>query len=297
LKENKRTKTIDVITAAKDRELIVAGELVDMHFPKGAGLSLRAAKAWVAMLDHAGAQILDDIEHTAPLREIVKGWHQSSHELEEIVQELHQTTISLTYVDRSGLRRRKSTVLVADIDRPLDTDAAEIKWRYSNGVRQLVKNSHHWAAISARAVYAMECKYSPWLYQLAALHAGRREVSRDWPLHELRERLGVTAPSLRRWQDFKRVVLEPAVAEVNHLTGVRIDWQPVKRGRTVVAVRLACWCKDDKEIKEAAAEQARPRPGRKARRQGTVEQIAEEQATLRREIEESLASLPLSSVE
>jgi hypothetical protein len=28
----------------------------------------------------------------------------------------------------------------------------------------------------------MECKYSIWLYQLVALHAGRREVSKLWHL-------------------------------------------------------------------------------------------------------------------
>lgn len=288
----KPTKTLDVIAAAQGRELVIAGELVDIQFPAGVGLSLRAAKTFLAMLEHAGTKIADDVEHAAPLRQIVPGGHRATDDLDEIIQELHRTTIRLTYVDRSGQRRRKSTVLVADVDRPLDTDLAEIRWRYSNGVRNLVQASSHWAAIRTQAVLAMEGKYSPWLYQLAALHAGRREVSRDWSLDELRERLGATAPSMKRWPDFRRFALEPAVAEVNHLTGVRVEWQPVKRGRTVVAVRLACWRKEAQELEEAAAELDRPRVGRRARRDGTVEQLAEEQAALRREIEESLAALP-----
>lgn len=272
----RKTPTLDVIAAAKGHELVIAGEMVDLEFPAGTGLSLRAAKAFLAMLDLAGARIADDVEHSAPLREIVPGGHRATEDLEGIVDELHGTKIKFTYVDRAGQRRRKSTVLVAEVDRPLDTDTAEIRWRYSNAVRQLVRMSHHWAAIQTQAVMAMECKYSPWLYQLVALHAGRRAVSQEWPLNDLRARLGATAPSLKRWQDFKRWVLEPAVAEINHLTGVRVDWLPVKRGRAVVAVQMACMRKQAEDIAETAVELSRHKVGRRARRDGLVEELVEE---------------------
>lgn len=282
----KPTQTLDVIAATQGKdELIVPGELVDIHFPAGAGLSLRAAKAWVAMMELAGLQIVEDVEHSAPLREVVPGGHRGLDDLEAIVQELHQTTISLTYVDRQGLRRRKSTVLVADIDRPLDTDAAEIRWRYSNGVRGLVRHSKHWAGISARAVYAMECKYSPWLYQLVALHAGRKNVVRDWSLEELRVRLGATAQSLGRWADFRRWALEPAVAEINQLTGVRLSWAPIKRGRSVTGVRITCVRKETADLAEADTELHRTRDGRAARRAGKVEHIVGLEDRLRASLE------------
>ncbi|MBF0307416.1 MAG: replication initiation protein [Alphaproteobacteria bacterium] len=181
---------------------------------------------------------------------------------------------------------------MTDIERDVDAATGELVWRFSRTFREIVKNSTHWASISARAVMEMECKYSPWLYQLCALHAGRRQVTRDWPLAVLRERLGASAPSMQRWQDFKRYALEPAVAEVNHLTGIAVTWAPVKIGREVVAVRLACSRKQPPEIAAAAAEINRPRVGRRARRAGTVEQIASEQGARRRAIAEELAALP-----
>lgn len=287
----KPTKTLDVIAAANGKgEVVVPGEVAEIHFPKGASLSLLASKLFVQLLDVAGAKVCEPVEHRTTLESL--NWsHRETAEIEETVRELQRTIVELT-VGTSRGKVRKSGPILTDVTRPADTSVGELVWEFSKTFRSVVRNSTHWAAISARAVLAMEGKYSPWLYQLAALHAGRREVSRDWPLHELRARLGATAPSLRRWPDFRRFALEPAVAEVNHLTGVRVEWQPVKRGRTVVAVRLACWRKEAQELEEAAAELARPRVGRRARRDGTVEQLAEEQAALRREIEESLAALP-----
>ncbi len=151
----------------------------------------------------------------------------------------------------------------------------------------------HWAAISARAVLAMECKYSPWLYQICALHAGRERVSHEWGLDDLRERLGASAPSLRRWQDFKRYVLEPAVAEVTHLTGLGVAWEPIKHGRRVVGIRLFTWRKAQDELDAAATELDQPRVGRKARRENLTERIVDERARLRRRIVEDFEALPL----
>ena len=181
------------------------------------------------------------------------------------MRELMTTEISLTVETPRG-RRELLGMILAHVDRPAERYAGELMWEFSKTFRAVVKRSHHWAAISARAVLAMECKYSPWLYQLCALHAGRERVAHEWDLEDLRERLGASSPSLHRWQDFKRRVLEPAVAEVNHLTGIGVAWEPIKHGRSVVGLRLFTWRKAEDELKAASAELDRPRGGRKVRR-------------------------------
>ena len=287
-----RTRTLDVIAAAhaKGVETIVAGEVAEIHFPKSGGLSLLAAKLFVQLLDRAGPEVVSDREHRATMRSL--NWsHRELDELEEVIAELHQTRISLTVNTRRG-KRRLSGVVLADMNRPVDTASGEILWRFSATFRAVVKNSRHWAAISARAVLAMECKYSPWLYQLAALHAGRERTHQDWKLDDLRERLGVSSPSLRRWQAFKERVLEPAVAEINHLTGIGVAWEPIKHGRGVVAVRLFSWRKSKEELKAAADELDRHRAGRKERRAGLAERIIKERVAIRRKLAEDLQALP-----
>ena len=285
------TRTLSVIRAAADRadEVIVAGEVAEIRFPKGGSLSLLASKLFVQLLDIAGADVAEDRTHRVTLANL--NWANRDLDLiEEAIYELHATTVAFTVETRSG-RRRRSGVVLAEAERPEDAVQGEIHWRFSRPFQQVVKNSRHWAAISARAVLAMECKYSPWLYQLCALHAGRARVSEDWDLADLRERLGARSASLHRWQDFKRRVLEPACAEINQLTGVGVAWEPIKYGRKVMGVRLSTWRKSAAEIAEAGAELARHRAGRKERRNELVERIVEERAAWSRETEAKLADL------
>ena len=283
-------KTTAVIHAASDRpdEVIVAGEVAEIRFPEGGGLSLLASKLFVSLLDIAGADVAEDRDHRAPMASL--NWAKRElAEIEAATRELHRTTVELSVNTRNG-KRRRSGVVLSDVDRPEDNEG-EIEWRFSKTFRYVIANSRHWAAISARAVLAMDSKYAVWLYQLAALHAGRDRVHEDWDLADLRERLGANMPSLRRWQDFKRRVLEPACAEINQLTGIGVAWEPIKRRRKIVGVRLSTWRKSREEIAEAAAELARHRTGRKARREGLVERIDAERAETRREIQARLADI------
>ena len=285
-------KTLSVIRAAQDRpdKLIVAGEVAEIRFPKGGSLSLLASKLFVALLDIAGAGVAEPRAHRATLESL--NWsHRELGELEEAIDELHGTRVALTVNTRNG-RRRRSGVVLADADRPEDaTGQGEIEWKFSDTFRAVVANSRHWAAISARAVLAMDCKYAPWLYQLCALHAGRDKISEDWDLADLRERLGASAPSFKRWISFRDRVLDPACAEINQLTGIGVAWEPIKYGRKVMGVRLSTWRKGAAEIAEADAELARHRAGRKERRSELVERIVEEREAWSRETEARLAGL------
>ena len=288
----RRLRTLDIITAsAGDRDrLVVAGEVAEIQFPKKGGLSLLATKLFFQLVEMAGAEICEAKTHTGLMQDL--NWsHRDLGFIEDAVLELHRTVVSLVQETSKGKRRLSGSVL-AHMDRPEDRKTGEIVWEFSKTFRAVVRNSHHWAAVSTRAILHMECKYSPWLYQLAALHAGREKVSEVWSLEDLRMRLGVNAPSLRRWPDFKRRVLDPATAEINHLTGVRIAWEPIKRGRVVDAIRLTSWPKSGEELADAADELERHRVGRKDRREGTVSRILTAEEEIRRCILESMEALP-----
>ena len=283
--------TLSVIRAAGDRpdEVIVAGEVAEIRFPKGGGLSLLASKLFVQLLDLAGADVTEDRTHRATLASLNWG-KRDLGEIEEAIYELHATTVAFTVETRSG-RRRRSGVVLAEAERPEDAAQGEIHWRFSRPFQAVVRNSRHWAAISARAVLAMECKYSPWLYQLAALHAGRDRVSEDWDLADLRERLGANARSFRRWIAFRQRVLDPACAEINQLTGIGVAWEPIKYGRKIMGVRLSTWRKSAAELTAADAELGQHSAGRKARRDDLVERLVAERAAWSRETEAKLAEL------
>ena len=114
-------------------------------------------------------------------------------------------------------------------------------------------------------------------------------MSEDWDLADLRERLGASAPTWRRWQDFKRRVLEPACARSTSLRGSASPGSRSSTGARLWACGSRPGRKGATEIAEADAELARHRAGRKERRGDLVERIVEERTSWSREAEAKLA--------
>jgi hypothetical protein len=205
------------------------------------------------------------------------------------MMELHSTIVSVQLVSRQGRAYTKSGPILSDVERePDNLDDAEIRFEFSPTLRRVIADSTHWATISRRAVLSFESRYSLRLYLWLSLRANLRKTGEDVDLDDLRDLLGVPEGTLTRWQDMRRFVLDRALAEINHLAGFHAAYQPLKRGRRIVGVRIAWGLKDRVDLVKAQKELDRPRVGRKARREGVVETIAQE----RHRLAESLASAP-----
>src|SRR6056297_1119955 len=269
--------------------IVAAGELVELRFVSGSTLSLRAAKLFCLLIQEAGVAVSDQVQHRVPYSVLNETFHRSRDELAEAIAELHSTVVSVKLVSRQGRAYTKSGPILSDVEREPDSlDDAEISFEFSPALRRIIADSTHWAAVSRRAVLSFESRYSLRLYLWLALRANLRKTSEEIALDDLRELLGVPSHALPRWQDVKRRALDPAVAEINQLAGFRAEYQPVKHGRRVAGVRLAWGLKARDELVEAQRELERPRVGRKARRAGLVETIAQE----RHRLAESLANAP-----
>lgn len=283
--------TLDAVKMARDipDAIVAAGELVDLRFVSGNTLSLRAAKLFCLLIQHAGVTVADQVQHHLPYAVVNTTFHKSRDELAEAVAELHSTVVSIRLVSRQGRAYTKSGPILSDVEREdADLDGAEIRFEFSPALRRVIADSTHWASISRRAVLSFESRYSLRLYLWLSLRANLRKVAEDISLDDLRAMLGVPANALPRWADVKRRALDPAVAEINHLAGFHASYVAVKQGRRIVGVRIAWGLKDRPELVKAQQELDRPRVGRKARRAGLVETIAAE----RHRIAESLASAP-----
>jgi len=269
--------------------IVTAGELVELRFTSGDTLSLRAAKLFVLLIQEAGIAVADQVQHRVPYSVLNETFHRSRDELAEAVMELHSTVVSVQLVSRQGRPYTKSGPILSDVEREPDSlDDAEIRFEFSPTLRRVIADSTHWATVSRRAVLSFESRYSLRLYLWLALRANLRKTAEDVSLADLRDLLGLSGGTLSRWQDMRRFVLDRAMAEINHVAGFRADYAPLKQGRRVVGVRLAWGLKDRAELVKAAKELDRPRVGRKARRAGLVETIAEQ----RHRIAESLAAAP-----
>ena len=283
--------TIDAVRMHRsDPDAIVAaGEVADMRFVSGDALSLRAAKLFCLLIQEAGIAVADPVQHRIPYSVLNETFHRSRDELAVAVMELHSTIVSVQLVSRKGRPYVKSGPILCDVEREPDSlDDAEIRFEFSPAMRRVIADSTHWAAVSRRAVLAFESKYSLRMYLHISLRVNRRQTSEDVSLDELREILGIPQNTLPRWQDVKRRALDPAIAEINQLAGFTAAFDPMRRGRRVVGVRIAWGRKAVPDLVETQKELDRPRVGRTARRDGLVETIAQE----RHRLAESLANAP-----
>jgi len=89
----------------------------------------------------------------------------------------------------------------------------------------------------------------------------------------MRGLLGAPKGKLNPFADFYRRAITPALKEVNTLSDYGVKIEPITEGRRVVKLRLFWWKKDINGLKEAFTELQRCKVGRKARINGTVEQV------------------------
>jgi len=266
--------------AERSDELVASGRQVDMVFKQGQkALSLRAQKLWHLLVKQAGGTLADNVTHAMALSDLYQTGlgHMTLPERIDTLRELQTTLVEVTVpsVKVKGRMRVITGPLLDYVARDED-DHGDLEWSFSRVLRAVFANSNHWAVLSKRAVMAFESRYSLRLYELLALRSGLdHKTTEIFSLDDLRARLGAPDGKLAEWFDFRRKALEPAIAEVNHLAGFWVSYEPIKRGRSVTSVRLLWEIKSGSDRAATKRELDGPKVGRKARRENVVEHINE----------------------
>jgi len=267
--------------ADRPDELVASGRQVDMIFKPGQkALSLRAAKLWHLLVKSAGVDLAVAKDHRMMLDELYQSGlgHMTHTERVEALRELQTTLVEVRVASPKVIGRMRivSEAMLSRVERDED-DRGELVWRFGETLRTVFANSDHWAVLSKRAVLAFESRYALRLYEIVALRSGLdHKTNETFPLDELRNRLGIPTGKLARWQDVKAQALEPAIAEVNQLSGFTVSYEPVKRRRSVAGITLSWSKKDAPERAATKRELDGSSVGRRARRDNSVEQIVEE---------------------
>lgn len=265
-------KTLDVIISRADNpdDLVTAREILDVRY--SAPLSLRSAKLLHLLVDAASVNVCDDMEHSVPIQSINVG-KVSKEEFLEDVRELFSTTMSLSIFNLKGFKTTKLGSFLADAE--LDDDnMGDLRYRFSRLMRRVIEQSDQWGVLSAKAVVAFRSKYSLKIYEFVAARVNLRYATTEkLAIHELRDMLGVPFGKLLLWKDLRVRALDPAIAEVNHLAGFFVSYEPIYRGRVVWGIHIYWSKKNPQALAQTAREQASATPGRKARREGTAETL------------------------
>lgn len=268
-------KTLDAI---RDREYDQSrsyhpGELADGRFADLTNPpTLAALKLHEVLFKAAGAAVADDRWHQidlAKLRAIpgIKNYDRKG--LVKLFRELRGVVMEYE-TDRETVIAGLLDIAKVEFE---DGDGPTVvRWKFGEGFREVVANSDYWALLDRGAALAMTTRYGLRLHEIIALRVNlKHRASETFQLDDLRARLGVPEGKLAAWGSLQQKALKPAIEEVNQLSRFHVEMTPIKRGRAVVAVELAWEVKND--LSATKAELKRHSVGRRARREGKVEQV------------------------
>jgi hypothetical protein len=234
---------------------------------------LAALKVMHLLIATAGGRMGEDVEHRIRLSEMraVNGLrHHDRASLTPLFTELQAAV--LISDDTEKKRVTIGGLLdIAEIDyREEASSDLVISWYFSRMFTRAAAASNHWAILDRQTVFHLGSKYSVLLFQhIASLVNLDHIQSKTFTVQGLRALLGVPEGKLDRFSHFNSRAIQPSISEINQLSRFTLTATPNKIGRTVASVTIGWQVKEDPQ--EAKQELARPKVGRRARREGTTE--------------------------
>lgn len=218
--------------------IIEASELVEAVVKGGAGLPMPAHKMLLLMLRKAGGDAWQDQEFTISKAEL-RGSHNSNDRLRDALSDLRSAQLTLAV--REGKRISDwagPIVTITKTDRDDDVGAV-VRWRFSEIVREALRQSQVFAEMLESVILPMESGYSLRLYEIGCLYYRRQNPVWRGTRDELRELLRVPEGRLRNWADLKRKTLDVAKAELDPIAPFELTWNiTARQGRAVQAVEI-----------------------------------------------------------
>ena len=254
-----------------------AGEIVEMDFALGS-LGLAARKMLLLLLQKAGGDAWQDKTFTITKKEL-RGSHDSNDRVSDGLDELMNVKVKLKTTSSRNRAAVLTTGLIEwNIEEVSDDGMSIVEYRLSEPARVAIAGSDYYAQIRVAVALAFQSKYAFSLYELGSLYLRRRDRTWKGTVAEFRAKIGVPENIYANFAFLRREVLVKAKAEIDQLADFTMSWVEVRgdgRGRPVKSVILSFEPKEASLVDAAADELDRPKVGRQARREGSVEQIVE----------------------
>ncbi|KMS52425.1 replication initiation protein [Sphingobium cupriresistens LL01] len=266
------------LQAKGGEEFAKPGSIVEIKFVKGQSLSLTASRLLALMILTAGGDAWQDRPHRMRKADIRRG-HKGNERISDMLEELHRTLFA---IDDRSWRGKKATLRFSLIsssrEEAEDTDGADagwIEWEFTPDARKLIQESESYAVLNRQAVLGFRSSYALKLYEIGSLRLHRRQSTWKGDMAALRAALGISPDVYKDFAQLRRKVLEKAKAEIDQLAHFRVEWREIRQGRTVTEIEFRFEPKDAPAQIATVDEIERHSTGRKARREGAVEAVAD----------------------
>jgi len=138
----------------------------------------------------------------------------------------------------------------------------------------IMEHSRAWARLKLEIMYMLRSKYSIRLYELVERRINMKQQGEYFRPDELRQLLGVPKGKLKRFADFNKHCLKPAVAEINEITDFMVAIGAIRRGRSIEKLHLTWFKKSPEEQKQATLERERSYNKGMVKRKGRIDVVA-----------------------
>ena len=271
-----RFKTIDQKPAGD--EFAKARELIEI---RGTGdLSLLDRRVINVLYANAGPKLCDDIKHVIGIAEL-RGTHKGGERVTDSVRRLMKTIVEVPTKDENGAPATKFVPILSDstVTDNENSPHGQVKYSFSPGMREIIKDSTLWGRVRSAVVFAFTSKYALALYELIAPRINlKHKWQEKFTVEDLRALLGVPDGKLERIPNLLQKVIEPALLEVNGLSGFGVAIEPIRNGGKlrgfVTGFLVSWWPKDIPDLQAAYDELKRAKVGRMARLQKRAEMAA-----------------------
>jgi plasmid replication initiation protein len=209
---------------------------VEISEPDGA-LTLVDRRLWNHLLAHAYLRLTKDDVFSIRLSDIrafaaeARGSAEEAdnRRLKESIERLQKTVVRFNFLDTAIGEVWQSTQLLGTCE--IITRTGELRYSYPRGLPEKLIEPALYSYLSLKVLYQFQSKYALILYETLKRFADRDAAEPYWAVKtsQLRDLLGCR-DKLANWQLFRRRALDPAIAEINELSGFFVELMEIRQG-------------------------------------------------------------------
>lgn len=114
--------------------------------------------------------------------------------------------------------------------------SGKVKIKFDEDMQKYLMGLYdNYTQYSLLSILPMRSAYSIRLYEILKSYAWQKQKYKEFGIDDLKMKL---AAPYERFPDFRRYALEPATKEINEYTDIEISWEPISKGRKVIAVKF-----------------------------------------------------------
>lgn len=187
-------------------------------------------KVWNVLLQNAYPELPKDDTHSIPARTVLDRIGQSTNNYEYLRDRLR--SLVSTQVEWNLLSKDTNRWGVAALLADAEIVNGMVHYSFGGQLKKKLHSPSVFASFQLSLQTEFSCKYTLPLYEVLIDYSFQDGWCRvpQMTIEQCKRLLGVEGYD--RWTDFRRYVLEKAIDEIHEKTDLRVEYEPIRAGRT-----------------------------------------------------------------